>query len=290
MALRLNPRYPLVWRTPNCVQLGVDEAVVTIGGLTVAHEAVLSALAAGVHRSGAMLLGTLAGASAAEVTHLLELLEPVLIYVADDAETPVTPPARTVLVDGVGPTALRVRSLLANLGIEEPPPGQDPELAVLIGQYVFSPERHGRWLRRDIPHLPVVFSDSAVRVGPLVEPGLGPCLTCLELAHVDDDPAWPAMACQLAPRQAPSETARLSFEVAARVAGLVQDRLETGRSTVFARSLRLNAVTAKVTWSAHRHHERCGCQALPESGTVPALREPAGPTTTSSARVVVGPE
>lgn len=281
MALRLNPRYPLVWRTPDCVQLGIDHAVVTINGLTVAHEVVLSALAAGVHRSGAMLLGTLAGASAAEVTHLLDLLEPALLYVPDDAPPPVTPLARTVLVDGAGPTAFRVRTLLANLGIEEPSVTDEPELVVLVGQYVFSPERHGHWLRRDIPHLPVVFSDSAARVGPLVEPGLGPCLTCLELAHIDTDPAWPAMACQLAARQAPSETPRLSFEVAARVAGLVQDRLETGRSPVFARSLRIDAITGTITRSVHRLHERCGCQALAESETVPELREPAHPTTTS---------
>ena len=228
-----------------------------------------------------MLLGTLAGASAAEVTHLLELLAPALLYVPDDAETPVTPLPRTVLVDGVGPTAFRVRTLLANLGIEDPLPGNEPDLAVLVGQYVFSPERHGHWLRRDIPHLPVVFSDSAARVGPLVEPGQGPCLTCLELAHVDTDPAWPAMACQLAPRQAPSETPRLSFEVAARVAGLVQDRLETGRSAVFARSLRIDAVTGTVTRSEHRFHERCGCQALAENETAPEAREPAHPKTTS---------
>ena len=289
MALRLNPRYPLVWRTPNCVQLGIDHAVVRIDGLTTAHEAVLSALAAGVHRSGAMLLGTLAGASAAEVTHLLELLEPALLYISDDAEPPVTPLPRTVLVDGIGTTAFRVRTLLANLGIEEPLPGTEPELAVLVGQYVFSPERHGRWLRRDIPHLPVVFSDSAARVGPLVEPGFGPCLTCLELAHVDDDPAWPAMACQLAPRQAPSETPRLSFEVAARVAGLVQDRLETGRSAVFARSLRIDAVSGTVTRSVHRLHERCGCQALAGNEIVPEAHEPALRRTTNSARAAYGP-
>ncbi|MBG6212994.1 MAG: hypothetical protein LH475_00950 [Cryobacterium sp.] len=281
MALRLNPRYPLVWRTPDCVQLGIDHAVVTIGGLTVAHEAVLSALAVGVHRSGAMLLGTLAGASAAEVADLLDLLEPVLLFVPDDAGPPAAPLTRTVFVDGVGRTAFRVRTLLANLSIEEPLPGDEPELAVLVGQYVLSPERHGHWLRRDIPHLPVVFSDSAARVGPLVEPGLGPCLTCLELAHVDDDPAWPAMACQLAPRQAPSETPRLSFEVAARVAGLVQDRLETGRSAVFARSLRIDAATGTITRSVHRLHERCGCQALAENGIVPELLEPARPRTTS---------
>ena len=275
MALRLNPRYPLVWRTPECVQLGVDQAIVTISGLTLAHEAVLSALVVGVHRSGAMLLGTLAGASAAEVTHLLDLLEPALLYVPDDAHAPVTPVPRSVHVDGVGPTASRVRALLATLGIQEAAHGADPELAVLVGHYVFYPERHGYWLRRDIPHLPVVFSDSAARVGPLVEPGLGPCLTCLELAHVDEDPAWPAMACQLAPRQAPSETPRLSFEVAARVAGLVQDRLDSGRSTLFARSLRIDAVTGTITRSAHRLHERCGCQALAETGIVPGLLEPA---------------
>jgi bacteriocin biosynthesis cyclodehydratase domain-containing protein len=288
MALRLNPRYPLVWRTPYCVQLGIDRAIVTIGELTPAHETVLSALAVGVHRSGAILLGTTAGASAAEVTNLLDLLEPALLYVPDDAPTPVTPLPRTVHVDGVGPTAHQVRSLLANLGIEEPSPGVNPELAVLIAQYVFSPERHGHWLRRDIPHLPVVFSDSAARVGPLIEPGRGPCLTCLELAHVDTDPSWPAMACQLAPRQAPSETPRLSFEVAARVAGFVQDRLETGRSAVFARSLSLDAVNASVTRSVHRLHERCGCQALPENAIVPELRAPARPRTTSSAPVVSG--
>ncbi len=289
MALRLNPRYPLVWRTPDCVQLGIDRAIVTIDGLTVAHEAVLSALAVGVHRSGAMLLGTGAGASAAEVTHLLELLEPALLYVADDAPALVTPLPRTVHVDGAGPTAQHVRSLLANLGIEEPALGDDPELAVLIGQYVFSPERHGHWLRRDIPHLPVVFSDSAARVGPLIEPGRGPCLTCLELAHVDDDPAWPAMACQLSLRQAPSETPRLSFEVAARVVGLVQDRLESGRSAAFALSLRIDAVTGSVTRRVHRLHARCGCQALPENAIAPELHVPAHPTTTSSVQAVSGP-
>ena len=281
MALRLNPQYPLVWRTPDCVQLGIDQALVTITGLTVAHEVVLCALAAGVHRSGAVLLGTLAGASAAEVARLLDLLEPVLLYVPDDAPPPVAPLPRRVLVDGTGPTAHRLRTLLSNLGIEEPAAGDEPELVVLIGQYVFAPERHGRWLRRDIPHLPVVFSDSTARVGPLVEPGFGPCLTCLELTHVDIDPAWPAMACQLAPRQAPSETPRLSFEVAARVAGLVQDRLETGKSPVFARSLRIDAVTGIITRSVHPLHERCGCQALAESETVPELRELAPPPTTS---------
>jgi bacteriocin biosynthesis cyclodehydratase domain-containing protein len=289
MALRLNPRYPLVWRTPNCVQLGIDQAIVTIDGLSVAHEAVLSALIVGVHRSGAMLLGTTAGASIAQIEHLLDLLEPALLFVADDAPPVPAPSPHTVHVDGVGPTAHRLRTLLANLGIDEPSPGTEPELAVIVGHYVLYPERHGHWLRRDIPHLPVIFSDSTVRVGPLVEPGLGPCLTCLELAHVDDDPAWPAMACQLAPRQAPSETPRLSFEVAARVAGLVQDRLETGRSTLFTRSLRLDAQQGTITRCVHRLHERCGCQALEENEIAPEPREPALPTTTNSAQAVAGP-
>ena len=93
---------------------------------------------------------------------------------------------------------------------------------MLVGHYVLEPARHRRWLRRDIPHLPVVFSDGEIRVGPLVEPGHGPCLYCLELARVDEDPAWPAIACQLVGRDAPTETARASIDVATHVAGLVQ--------------------------------------------------------------------
>jgi len=198
-------------------------------------------------------------------------------------------PAPVVFVDGAGATAARIRALLADLSITVVEPGQPvrgddrralaggaaggpadggaqgPDLAVIVDHFVLAPERHGRWLRRDVPHLPVVFSDAEVRIGPLVEPGAGPCVTCLELERVDDDPAWPAIAAQLLHRTAPTETARTAIEVATMVAGMVHDRLFAASNEFASASLALDAGSWKVRRRAHRPHERCGCRFLPEN-------------------------
>jgi bacteriocin biosynthesis cyclodehydratase domain-containing protein len=318
MVLRLDPRYPLVWRTPDTIQLGIDRPLAVVPGVTAPLENVISALRVGVPRSGALMLGRQSGATDAATSALLLALAPALV----DLESPPAPPARVppalepvrsrstpagrpdsgvrpvVCVDGVGPTADRVRGLLTELDIrvvatgtaaERPHRstrgsgergtserggskaggtdhgGSEPALAVLVDHFVLAPERHGRWLRRDVPHLPVVFSDAEVRIGPLVEPGAGPCLTCLEFERVDDDPAWPAIACQLLHRTAPTETTRLSIEAATTVAGIVHDRVFAASNEFAAASLAIDAESLGVRRRAHRPHERCGCRFLPEN-------------------------
>jgi bacteriocin biosynthesis cyclodehydratase domain-containing protein len=308
MVLRLDPRYPLVWRTPDTIQLGIDRPLAVVPGVTAPLENVISALRVGVPRSGALMLGRQSGATDAATSALLLALAPALV----DLESPPAPPARVppalepvrsrstpagrpgsggrpvVCVDGVGPTAERVRGLLTELDIrvvatgtaaERPHRsargsgergtsehgGSEPALAVLVDHFVLAPVRHGRWLRRDVPHLPVVFSDAEVRIGPLVEPGAGPCLTCLEFERVDDDPAWPAIACQLLHRTAPTETTRLSIEAATTAAGIVHDRVFAASNEFAAASLAIDAESLGVRRRAHRPHERCGCRFLPEN-------------------------
>lgn len=326
MTLRLNPHYPLVWRTPQTIQIGIDHPLVVIPDVGAGLEHVIAALVSGVPRSGAMMLGRRAGTSDAATLALLEALRPALIVTAErapsdsGAEPAAAPPPRPpalVCVDGDGPTALRIRALLRDLGLlvvgpdhgtaephpvephpaaldraalnppaPNPPAPNPPALAVIVGHYALEPARHGRWLRADVPHLPVVFSDSEVRVGPLVEPGDGgPCLYCLELAHLDSDPAWPAIACQLLTRTAPTETRRLGIDVATRVAGLVQDRLNSGRSSLARTSLVLDVVSGAIRRREHRPHERCGCLSLPGTVTAPAGTAAGGRAPTSSTRV-----
>ena len=293
MVLRLDPRYPLVWRTPDTIQLGIDRPLAVVPGVTAPLENVISALRVGIPRSGALMLGRQAGATDEATTALLQALSPALLELdlAGSTARPVGPPdpggRPVVCVDGTGPTADRIRALLAELGIlvvatgTSPTPlheqrgrsgpnrgerhRSEPDLAVLVDHFVFAPERHGRWLRRDVPHLPVLFSDAEVRIGPLVEPGAGPCLTCLELEHVDDDPAWPAIACQLLHRTAPTETTRLSIEVATMTAGMVCDRLFAASNQFAAASAAIDAVSLSVRRRAHQPHERCGCRFLPEN-------------------------
>ncbi|TDW30926.1 bacteriocin biosynthesis cyclodehydratase domain-containing protein [Cryobacterium psychrophilum] len=278
MLIQLNPRLPLVWRTPDTIQVGIDRPVVVVTGVTVALEAVITGLRAGVPLSGALLLGREAGASAAAVTRLIEQLAPALV----DHSTPGTGASGTsaarptVIVDGVGPTAERLGGLLQELGLVDAsaalPANTQPSLAVLIGHYVLQPDRHTHWLRRDVPHLPVIYGDAGVRIGPLVQPGSGPCLVCVELEHVDLDPAWPALACQLVRRAAATETPRLSIEVAARVAVLAHDLLGNEAehpASLLGGSVVIDAATGEVRRRVHLAHARCACRALPENETVP---------------------
>jgi hypothetical protein len=292
MIYRIDPAVPLVWRTPDTIQLGIDRPLVVFPGVTDALMQVLEALRRGVPRSGAILLGREAGASDAEMFALLRRLRPVLLGDGEPGQAEPLPPASApplVCVDGAGPTANRIRVLLHDLGFDvdslrntttagfdprndptnrfaEPTPPPAIELAVLIGHYVIDPARHGRWLNRDVPHVPVVFGDGGIRLGPLVEPGSGPCLYCLELARTDDDPAWPAIAAQLLLATAPTETTRASIDVAAQVVGIVDDRLR-GARVLFGESVAIDAVTGKVRRLEHRPHERCGCRSLPENVT-----------------------
>ncbi|WP_181397175.1 TOMM precursor leader peptide-binding protein [Cryobacterium arcticum] len=283
MIVRLDPRYPLVWRSPDTIQLGIDRPLAIVPGVTAPLEGVIDALRAGVPWSGALMLGREAGASDAATTALLQALAPALLDTdarpaaagpaeaepAAEARAPATHrPVAVVHVDGAGPTARRIRQLLADLGLTVLQPGQagpDPSLAVIVDHFVLSPERHNRWLRRDLPHLPVLFSDTEARIGPLVEPGAGPCLTCLELDRVDADPAWPAIATQLLHRTAPTETTRVGIEVAATVAAIVHDRVFAASNEFAATSIAIDAESLSVRRRAHRPHERCGCRFLPEN-------------------------
>jgi len=303
MTLRLDPRYPLVWRSPDTIQLGVDHPVLRVRVPGPGLEGVIDALRSGVPRAGAVMLGGRGGATAESVHALLAELRPVLL---DDRRPAVSParPRRWVSVDGRGTTAARLRAFLDDLGLEahdlddgggtgDVLPGAEADaaapaatqLAVIIGRFAIEPARYRRWLNRDVPHLPVVFGDREVRIGPLVEPGRGPCLFCLEQARVDADPAWPAMASQLTHRPAPTESPRRGLEVAVRVAGIVQDRVLSGRSELAGVSLSIDAASGRITRRAHRPHERCACRALSGTAIVPAGPVAGVRTRTSSVRV-----
>ncbi|MES2171477.1 MAG: hypothetical protein V4479_12275 [Actinomycetota bacterium] len=225
MVLKLDPIWPIVWRDPHTVQVGVDRPVAVLEQLTAEQERMVAALVAGVGRSGLDMIDGPAAAivfcpttscsvdtdarpcrSPAAADAMLARLGTALIG------EPVQPAGAAVF--GAGRTADRLRSVLAATGTP----------VVIVAHYVIAPDLHSRWLRRDLPHLPVVYGDSIVRIGPFVEPGSGPCLYCLELHHTDADPAWPAIASQLLGRRAHTETDLVAIEVAATVARLVARR------------------------------------------------------------------
>jgi hypothetical protein len=54
------------------------------------------------------------------------------------------------------------------------------------------------YARYRLAHLTAIVRDGTAIVGPLVPPAGSPCLNCLDLHRNDRDPAWPALAAQLA--------------------------------------------------------------------------------------------
>lgn len=159
-----------------------------------------------------------------------------------------------------------VRGALSDVGVRELD-APDPDLLVVVscgepGRAVFAAAA-----RQAVAHLPVVLDDDRVRVGPLVRPGLTPCLGCLDLTRADWDPAWPALLHQLG---RPGHLATpavvdpvvlhvVAAEVASEVRALAAGRpLRTSRAVVALGP----AHDARDSWPVAFHHA-CGCALLP---------------------------
>ncbi|QNE47504.1 hypothetical protein F1C58_11735 [Glaciihabitans sp. INWT7] len=257
MVLRLDPRLPLIWRTPQSLQLGLDHPRVVLEAVSSADERVIAALVTGVSPTGARMIGRSAGLDDPAFDSLMRRLAPALEHPAPRAG-----PASAV-VSGDGETSRRIRTVLEASGMALIPdePDAEPEIAVIVAHFVIEPEDHGRWLRRDIPHLAVVIGDETVRIGPIIRPGAGPCLHCLERHHTDADPAWPAMASQLWHRRSGLDSSLVAREVATTVARLVLAQRVVHRIEPLT-SIEIDAATGdRMLWEWHSHPD-CGCASL----------------------------
>jgi bacteriocin biosynthesis cyclodehydratase domain-containing protein len=270
MILRLDPRYPIVWRTTTSLQIGAEHPLARLDGVTPALEHLLGAVMAGTSRDQLDVLAARVGAQPSDVDRFLVDITPALLPPEPHSRRPAW------IVDGEGRTADGIRSLLRASEFPETTPtdnAEPPDLAVLVSTHVVDPRRYVRWLSLDIPHLAVVYTDIGVQIGPLVEPGAGPCLHCLARERTDADAAWPVMASQLLGQPSLAEQEPLISEVSARVARIVTARLENGSNDLVSASLRIDGFRVSGNLIAHRPHPECGCRSLSGNAIVPAAAE-----------------
>jgi bacteriocin biosynthesis cyclodehydratase domain-containing protein len=159
-----------------------------------------------------------------------------------------------------------VRDALTDVGVRglDSP---DPDLLVVVscgepGRSVFSAAA-----QQSIAHLPVVLDDDRVRVGPLVRPGLTPCLGCLDLTRADWDPAWPVLLHQLGRPghlAAPPVVDPVVLHVAAAEIAAEVRALATGRPVRTSGAVVAIGPTHgdRDSWPVAFHHA-CGCALLP---------------------------
>ncbi len=291
MVLRLDPALPLVWRTPDSLQLGVDAPVVVLEQVTAADERMLTALQAGIADAALPAVGELCGLRPPETTALVAALSPALAR-----PSPPTPPLALL---GVGPTAAALASAAGAAGATVVRPQRladldaDVGLVVVVAGYVVDAFVRAALVRRDIRVLPVVLGDSTARVGPLLTAGRGPCLYCIELHRRDEDPAWPAIAGQLQGRPPSAETPVVALEVAGLAARLALDAVRDPRFTLPA-AVVLDVATGALSSRDWPPHPECACRALPleparpGTGSAPAAGAGRDATTTGAVVSVLG--
>ena len=165
------------------------------------------------------------------------------------------------------PPAGRVR--LGHPGADAPPGtrrgapgrGQRPDLAVLADGY--PPELPGTLVASSIAHLTTAASEAIGVVGPLVVPGRTACLSCVDMARTDRDPAWPlilAQACGRTPHP-PACAAVLTAAVAAQAAAQALAFLDQADTVTAVINGTLELVLPDWQWRRHSWgpHPQCRC-------------------------------
>ncbi|WP_277454682.1 hypothetical protein [Janibacter sp. DB-40] len=185
-------------RPDGSVQIGLGARSVRLQGLTDAECRWLAGLDPSRALTEAVTTAALEGLDPARATSVLDQLvtggllhpdatgEEPRVAVVGSGALPV------LLVDGLRQSE---RVLTARVR----PGGEDgaTDLAVVVSATPPAAESVRPWLVAGVPVLPLWCQHEQASIGPLLRPGHGPCLHCLDLTRAEVDPAWPWLSAQL---------------------------------------------------------------------------------------------
>lgn len=285
MGIRIDPTLEFVWRDPATVQLGVDPPRAVVAVPTTGEERFLSALRRETGRDALSGVAVAAGCSPGVAAQVLGAASPAVVDVLPEPLARVEvhgtgrlPDATAELLSGEGVTVARTS---APRGGPVPLPDHEPRLAVVVADHVVDPALRAAWTRRGVPHLAVVVGDGRIRLGPFVVPGAGPCLQCVEYAHVDDDPAWPAIAAQVWGRPAAPLSAYRVAAIASATTRMLVERLPLATQRPQAEQIVFDRDDLSVSLRPVTFHPRCACRALPGSDSPSGLPHAWTPVSTT---------
>ena len=285
LMLKLDPAHTMLWRSTTSVQFGADRPVVILPDVGTTEEHLIAVLGAGVSEVSLTAIATHLGMTQSQLGAFLRTIGPALVANPLDRSWRIS-------LDGVGLSASWLQELLTDSGHEIV--ATSPDVALILGHHVLQPDRCGSWLRRDIAHLPILFGDAHVRLGPLITPGEGPCLHCVNRHYAQADDTWAIAASQLLGRPSQLEKTQLCLEVATMVTRWINnaagphsltgwvDRLDPTRGLHRGEVVTIEAATGHRSRATYSHQQECACQALPQNVTPigrPHDGNPARPTT-----------
>jgi bacteriocin biosynthesis cyclodehydratase domain-containing protein len=303
--LRLPARAPVVWRDPWSLQIGVERVHAVVDDVTAGQAEFLAAVSSGLGAGGISAVVVQVGCDRAEAADLVRRLGPVVLPppspVGSGRHPVVRLAGRGTLADEVGRLleSCSVGVLLEDAdsaaAARGPTDGAGSHVGVVVGGLVPDPVVTTKWLRQDVPHVLLRVGDRSVRVGPVIVPGVTACARCLHLHDGDDDPAWPAIAGQLAALPAAPPPLLVLREAAVRTVRRVLaltragggDDDDTRGGDQPAEVVRIDLDTYEVSSSVVLPHPDCGCGAPPGTGSADARRP--GPVRSGPTRAAGAP-
>jgi hypothetical protein len=171
--------------------------------------------------------------------------------------------ATSIAVTGDGAMASLLRAMVIDCGMTVAS-GERASLTVLAERgHPHSSARPTSGEHRG-PHLPVRAYASVGECGPLVVPGLTPCLRCHDLHRRDSDPAWPLLGvqwAQCADRHTPIDSL-LAHQLAVTTVALIRRWIDAPELVEdwSCKAYRLELPVGVVEAQARPAHPLCGCQ------------------------------
>lgn len=248
---RIDPAYPLLWRDVDTVQFGLEaRVVVPLSAPWV--EPLLQAMRNGFRRASFDVLAHGLGAPRDAARALLQTLEPIL----RPDHVPLPPIWVESLNLGDSRVQTRTEHALVDEGFATVPRGTRDSVGIVLVHGAASAHQLAAYLREDLTHLPVAFEPGGTTIGPMVVPGLTPCLSCRDAHERDRDAAWPSMHAQLIGATAVAITPVRTIEAAALVARLLGE-VDGAKLT---KSVRISGDGRRL-WSEVKFHADCQCRA-----------------------------
>jgi hypothetical protein len=261
--IKLNPTFPLIWRSPTSIQIGIDRPLAIAESITLGQERFLSALRTGIPEHSLHAIAKECSLNAAELQSTLALF-------SEACRPESRSPRWRICLDGSHGAIGSMGEIFSRLGHNVVTAGATSEphadVVFLIADFVQPLHRSGDWHRRNKPHIPVTFGDVVVEIGPIL--GLedaAPCATCIALARRDRDSAWPVMATQLSGMFSALPTVLVVHEVTTILARWVTHPDTLGISAYH--SVVIDVATGHRELRSFSVHAECACQTLPQNAT-----------------------
>lgn len=140
------------------------------------------------------------------------------------------------------------------------------------------PDHHQRWVSEDRTFIILPNpSQREIRIGPIVIPGITPCLRCHELNQIEGD-FWREQVRQLQQLKPEDETSRVAAILTASLAAsyillwIDSESNRLGGHPLYGKQYILDLDTMESRIETWKHHPQCGCLGFTTHSSTPSMK------------------